>query len=213
VHEQCISSLFFVTSFDTRIILYPELYFKYISPIYNILNYFRISKIYNKKGYNIFYYNIIKCFENIYSKKIDKVFKNYYFFKYFKLIKYLKLFSFNKKYLIKDKYIKFFLLFDKILNNKNTFLKIFKNLYIFKNVFLLKNIFLKNYYYYRFKKYNKDSPIRFNFRLNFMKKLPRINKYFKNYTRYFTQIYYKNLYRVIFYNKFTKLIYSRIKKF
>lgn len=213
VHEQCISSSFFVTSFDTRIILYPELYFKYISQKYNIFNYFKMSKIYNKKNYNIFYYNIINCFENIYNKKINKILKNNNFLKFFKLIKYFKLFFFNNKLLIKDKYIKFFLIFNKILNIKNIFLKICKNLYIFKNIFLVKNILLKHYYYYRSRKYNKDSHIKFNFRLNFVKKLPRINKFIKNYTKYFTQIFYKKLYKVIFYNQYNKLVYLRIKKF
>ena len=36
VHSSFISSSFFITSFDTRTILYPELYFKYISQDFNI---------------------------------------------------------------------------------------------------------------------------------------------------------------------------------
>jgi hypothetical protein len=214
VHEQFIGPSFFVTSFDTRIILYPELYFKYISQTYNIFNFFKISKNYNKKNYNFFYYNFLNSFENIYSKKISNIWKDYYFFKYYKIIKYLKLFFYNNvKLLVKDKYIKFFLLFDKILSIKNILLKIYKNLYIFKSIFLTKKILLKHYYYYRSRKYNKDSPLRFNYRLNFVKKLPRINKYMKYYTKYFTQIFYKKLYRVIFYNKFSKLYVFRIRKF
>jgi hypothetical protein len=114
---------------------------------------------------------------------------------------------------MKDKYIKFFLIFDKVLSNKNILLKINKNLYIFKSLFLVKKVLLKNYYYYRSRKYNKYSPTRFNFRLNFLKKLPRVNKYMKNYIKYFTQIFYKKIYRVIFYNKFSKLFQLRVKKF
>lgn len=213
VHEQCISSSFFVTSFDTRIILYPELYFKYISEKYNIFNYFKILKYYNKKYYISFYYNILKLFENIYNKKINNIFVDNFFINNRKMLKNFKLFLFNEKFIIKEKYIKFFFLFNKILNIKNIFLNIYMNLYIFKSNFLIKKILLKNYYYYRSRKYNKESPLKLNYRFNFIKKLPRINKYMKYYAKYFTQIYYKKLYRVIFYNKFSKLFYVRIKKF
>jgi hypothetical protein len=213
VHSSFINSSFLINSFDTKIILYPELYFKYLSGNYTIIKFLKNIKFF-KKIFNIsFYSNILNLFESFYIKTLKNINNKLIIFKNYNIIKIFKK-SNNEKNIINYKIIKKFILFFIIFtNNKlydiNNLLFLRKSLYLFEPSKIIKRIYLRNYFYYRSRRYQKK-PIKYNFRLFYLKKLPigRIKK-----IRSFPVIYWKTKLRTIFYRNYRKFLFFRLKKF
>lgn len=203
VHKSFITSSFFITSFDTRVILYPELYFKYISKFYNQSRLFQFINIFNKKYKSNFYLNILDLFLNFYREKLNK--KLYKF--NFLLSNYLPL---NINYFYNKNLILFFLLFNKIFYNKLFIYNFKKFLFIYKPSKIMKSILIKNYYYFRSKKYNANTKPYLCFRLHYARKVPIICKYSKFIS--YSTIFFKNLFRS-FYSNYYFYYTLRLKKF
>ena len=202
VHNSYITSSFFITSFDTRVILYPELYFKYINKTFSQSRLIRFTDILNKKYNKNFYLNIIELFVSIYNTNIINII-NIFYNKYNNN-------NLNITYYSKKNIIIFFLLFNNIFFN-NIFVPNFKKfLFLYKPSKIRKSILIKNYYYYRSKKYNKKSKIFLYFRLYYSKKLPIITKY-SNITL-FSSLFLQNIFRS-FYSNYYYYQTTRIKKF
>ena len=205
VHSSFINSSFFISSFDTRVILYPELYFKYLSKNYTIIKILKDVKFF-KKIFNIsFYSKILNLFEYSYKKQfVNKHNK-------LNIAKSININTFFKKSnnINIKKFILFYLMFNKLLFNNNNLLILKKSLYLFKPSKIIKRVFLRNYFYYRSRKYQKK-PVKYNFRLFYLKKFPigRINK-----IRSFPIIYWKAKLRCIFYRNYRRFLFFRMKKF
>lgn len=210
VHASFISSAFFITSFDTRTILYPELYFKYISQDFN---YYKLAfnkiKYFQSKIYINFYINILNLFENYFFNKYKKQFNNLFFIKNVKISKIIQ--KLNMK--CKEKYfIYFILLFNKIFCNDKLLLNNTNNKYQFGLCKIKKKIILKSYFFFRSKKYKNKMSKFINFRLFYLKKVPIANKNSKK-VKSFSVIYLKTIYQSIWYKNYYKFFYYRVKKF
>lgn len=211
VHSSYINSSFFISSFDTRVILYPELYFKYLSKNYTIVKILKDIKFF-KKSFNFsFYSKILNLFESIYKKQLNgtynklKVLKNFNITSLFKENSYIKA-KFDNINI--KKFILYLIIFNRF-NDNNKSLLLNNSLYLFKPSKIIKRVFLRNYFYYRSRKYEKK-PVKYNFRLFYLKKFPigRINK-----IRSFPIIYWKTKLRCIFYRNYRRFLFFRLKKF
>lgn len=211
VHSSFINSSFLISSFDTRIILYPELYFKYLSKNYSVVKILKNVEFF-KRGFNNFFYSkVLNLFESVYKKELISF--------YNKLLinnKALNQIRYDYKKILKNninirKFFLYYIIFFKsiFIYSKKNIVILRKNLYLFQPGKLIKRIFLRNYFYYRSKKYNKK-PLKYNFRLFYFKKYPigRINK-----IRSFPIIYWKNQFRTIFYRNYKRFLFFRMRKF
>ncbi len=195
---------------DTTIILYPELYFKYLSKNYTVFRILKNVKFF-KKLFNIsFYSKLINLFESYYANNLKKI-NN----KFISLKNYGGIFNTlsDCKILINKVNIKNFILlyvmFSDILYKHDILLQFRKKLYLYKPSKIIKRIFLRNYFYYRSRRYQKK-PVKYNFRLFYFKKLPisKINK-----IRSLPVIFWRNKLRTIYYRNYKKFLFLRLKKF
>lgn len=74
----------------------------------------------------------------------------------------------------------------------------------------MKSILIKNYYYFRSKKYNKNSKVFLYFRVHYAKRIPKVVKYSK--ITPFSSLFLQQIFRS-FYSNYLYYYTSRIKKF
>lgn len=110
VHSSFINSSFFISSFDTRIILYPELYFKYLSKNYTVIKILKNVKFFKKIFNSSFYSNILSLFESNYIKIFNSINNKLKIIKNFNIVKIFKELR-NKENNINYNNIKKFILF------------------------------------------------------------------------------------------------------
>ena len=190
-----LASSFFIKNFDSKLILYPELYFKYINKLYNqtrLINFIKKSNKIKNNNNNI----IINLYNNHYLNLLKK---NLFNFKN-------KFRYFNNKY---SKIFKFSILFLK----KNNILQknIKKDFFIFKSNKIKKSFLIKSYLYFKSrKKYYRKKKLYICYRSYFSRKIPKKSKYSLIATRsYFIM---NKIFRS-FYMNYSYYIIKKIKKF
>lgn len=111
VHSSFINSSFFISSFDTRVILYPELYFKYLSKNYTIIKILKDIKFFKKTFYISFYSKILNLFESLYKKEFKNTHNKLNIAKTFNIRTFFK----KPDYINVKNFILFYLIFNKLI--------------------------------------------------------------------------------------------------
>lgn len=201
VHKNFISSSFFITSFDTRVLLYPELYFKYLNIAYSQARFFQSIRFFKLKDSKNFYLKVLNLFSTYYTNKLKKNLLNISYNNFYDI-------TYKKNYFINIIY--FSLLFNKNLLNNNIYSRFNINRYFFKPGRVIQNVLLKNYFYFRSRKYKKKTKLFLCFRSHFAKKVPIKFKYIR--LTNFSYLYINNIFRS-FYSNYYKYFKDRLQLF